>query len=419
MVASQAACLRGITRKLFTQCYCQSNMVVESRAGRIAALAAILIAVSSVPLVRSNLARIFFSPGYNDSSFVTIDRDTVHHNSRDGTVRPYVMELWRTHAKSFSSFFPVERWTSPEGVHTERVSPGLLENTGVQPWRGHLPSGGTEREAVASFEWAQGNPGSVGRTVRLGYRDYRITGIMPAHFRLLSQESSLWLPLPTEASNLEFIARLKPGATPASARTELRELSRKAHHWGTRKLEVVTLRSNRQDDFWFPIAVLQWNLLFVCLIVCRGWIRFLRLGQRQIGNWQQARFLGLLLPKTAILLSPLILVWMLFVDPAVQQYFTVFAGWSIPVFFWFYVITAGVLTAWSLSDQQDRCPVCLHHLRMPVGRGSWSSLVIDRPATESICIYGHGTLYVPGTHLLNLDSVNWTANRDMWQQLAV
>jgi hypothetical protein len=394
-------------------------MVVESRAGRIAALAAIVIALSSVPGLRSSLARVFCAPGYDDRSFVTVDRDTIHHNSRDGTVRPSVMELWRKQAQSFASFFPLQRWTSPEGVHTERVSEGLIENTGVRPWRGHLLAKGAEREALASFEWAQGDPTWVGRKVRLGYGDYRITGIMPPHFRLLSQESALWLPLPVEANNLEFIARLKPGATPTTARAELRELSRKAHHWGTHKLEVVTLRSNRQDDFWFPLSVLQWNLLFVLLVICRGWIRFLRLEPRPIKNWRQARFLGLLLPKTALLLSPLILVWILFVDPTVQQYFTIFAGWSIPVFFWFYVITAAVLTAFSLNDQQNRCPVCLHHLRMPVGRGSWSSLVIDRPATESICTYGHGTLYVPGTHLLNLDSVNWKPNREMWQQLAV
>ena len=399
-------------------------MVVESRAGRFAALAAILIAVSDTPLVRSNVSHAMIAPGYDDSSLVTIDRDTIHHNSGSGTVRPYVMELWQKKALSFSAFFPFERWMSPEGVHAERVAAGLIENTGVAPWRGTLPDfhpvpGNFEREAIASFEWAKGDPAWVGRSVRLGYLRYRIAAIMPPRFHLVSMESGLWVALPQDARNLEFVARLKPGLSPADAQRELRGISAGARHWGTRKLEVVTLRHNRQNDFWFAISVLRWNLLFILVLACRGWYLFVRSGKSEISKWHQVRFLGFLLLKTTVLLTPMVLVWMLFLDPGVQQYLTGLAGWSVPVFFWIYLLSAWGLTIWSLNDQQYRCRTCLHHLRMPVGRGSWSSLVLDRPATESICIFGHGTLYVPGTRLLNLDSVNWTANREMWHQLAV
>lgn len=399
-------------------------MVVESRAGRVAALAAVLIAVTSIPLVRSNLARLAFEPGYDDRTLVTIDRDTIHNNSSTGTVRPYVMELWQKKAVSFTAFYRLERWTSPEGIHTERVSDGLMESTGVTPWRGKLPRfrqvpGNWEKEALASYEWAGGDAGWVGRSVLLGYERYRITAIMPPRFQLASRESALWVPIPGDARQLEFIARLKPGVTAGDAQRELRELSRTAKHWGTRKLEVVTLKHSRQSDFWFAVSVLSWNLLFLLMLAGRGWYLFLRSGKQEISKWQQLRFLGFLVVKTAVALSPLIPIWVLFVDPAVQQYFTGFAGWSVPVFFWIYLLGAWGLTIWSLNDQQYRCRTCLTHLRMPVGRGSWSSLVLDRPATESICIYGHGTLYVPGTKLLNLDAVNWTANREMWHQLAV
>ncbi len=399
-------------------------MVVESRAGRIAALAAILIAVSGVPLVRSNVDRVIFQPGYDDSSMVTIDRDTIHHNSGNGTVRPSVMDLWQKKAQSFSGFYLLERWTSPEGVHAERISDGLIEATGVAPWRGKLPRfhpgpENCDREALASFEWANGDASWVGRDVQLGYLRYRITAIMPPRFQLVSRDSGLWLPIPADAKNLEFIARLKPGVTSADAQRELRSLSAKAKHWGTRKLEVVTLRSIRQSDFRFAVSVLQWNILFIVVLSCRGWYLFVKSGKAEISKWHQARFLTFLIVKTSVALAPMILIWMLFLDPAIQQYLTGLAGWGVPVFFWMFLLSAWGLTFWSLNDHQYRCRTCLQHLRMPVGRGSWSSLVLDRPATESICVYGHGTLYVPGTRLLSLDSVNWTANREMWHQLAV
>src|ERR1700729_2983342 len=41
-------------------------------------------------------------------------------------------------------------------------------------------------------------------------------------------------------------------------------------------------------------------------------------------------------------------------------------------------------------DQRSRCRTCLRKLRMPVGTGSWSHmLLLGRPKTEYICIYGH------------------------------
>ncbi|MDQ6678240.1 MAG: ABC transporter permease [Acidobacteriota bacterium] len=390
---------------------------MESRAGRVAALAAVLIGVFSWPLVLRNLGRIVSGPGYDDSRLFTIDRETIHHNSAYGAVSPFVLAAWRRANHSFVDIFPLDRWTSQEGLHTERVSPGLLENTGVHAWRGRLLSGEDAREAVVSFEFARGDAGMIGHTVRLNLQDFQIVGIMPPRYSLVSRVSELWIPLPRGAQHLEFVARLRPAVTAAQAQYDLRAISKKARHWGTGKLEVVSLRQNRQDDFWFPFSVLKWNIAFVVALAIRGWFKFLGPERRRIYKGQQLRYLAFLVFKTAVLLLPLTLVWILFVDPEVQQYLTGLAGWGVPVFFWIYLLTAWGLTIWSLHDQQNRCRTCLQHLKMPLNRGTWSSLVLDRPATESICVFGHGTLYVPGTRLLNLDSVNWTPREDMWREL--
>jgi hypothetical protein len=116
-------------------------------------------------------------------------------------------------------------------------------------------------------------------------------------------------------------------------------------------------------------------------------------------------------------LAGLALVWIVLVDPGVQQFLVDLAGWAMPIQFWAFLLASWGLTAWSLRDQQQRCRTCCERLRMPVESGLWSSLVLDRPRTEYICPYGHGTLYVPGTKLLDLDAVNWTPNRDFWNEL--
>jgi len=393
-------------------------MVVESCAGRVAALAAVLIGVFSWPLVLRNLSRVVSGPGYDDSQLFTIDRETIHRNSAYGAVSPFVLAAWRGANHSFVDIFPLDRWTSQEGVHAERVSPGLIENTGVHPWRGRLLSGGTDSpEALVSFAFAGGDAGMVGQTVQLGIRNFRVVGIMPPRFGLVSRVAEVWTPLPRDAQHLEFVARLRPGVTPEQAQADLRTISKKARHWGTGKLEVVSLRQNRQDDFWFAFSVLKWNLVFVIALALRGWFKFLKTERGRISKSEQLRYLVFLVFKTAVLLLPMMLVWILFVDPEVQQYLQGLAGWGVPVFFWIYLLSAWGLTIWSLHDQQNRCRTCLQHLKMPLNRGTWSSLVLDRPATESICVFGHGTLYVPGTRLLNLDSVNWTPREGIWQEL--
>ena len=51
---------------------------------------------------------------------------------------------------------------------------------------------------------------------------------------------------------------------------------------------------------------------------------------------------------------------------------------------------------------------------MPVRLGSWSSLILDRPATEYVCPAGHGVLFV--SEALH-DADQWTVLDDSWRDL--
>lgn len=390
-------------------------MLVESRAWRVASVAVILIAVFSLPLVTRNLRRLFVGPGYDDSRLVTIDGGSVRYNN-SGTVPPMVIPVWRRNT-SFETMLLLDRWTFADGTHGERVWPGVLELTGVQPWRGALLPAGDENTAVVAYEFAHGDERWIGRKIWLGLQEYRVTGIMPPHFQVMSRAAQVWIPLPAGAQRLAVVGKLRPGVSTEVAQNELRSLSRQSRQGRAGKLEVITLKRYRQEDLLFALAFLRWNFAFVCLVAAIALVKFQRSHSRNIRLAEQLRYLGFLLAKSFFLFVGLALAWIVAVDPSIQQFLVGLAGWAMPIFLWAFVLTSWGVTAWSLREQQRRCRTCCTRLRMPVESGLWSSLVLDRPHTDYICPYGHGTLYVPGTKLLDLDALNWTPNGDFWNEL--
>lgn len=65
---------------------------------------------------------------------------------------------------------------------------------------------------------------------------------------------------------------------------------------------------------------------------------------------------------------------------------------------------------WVLTDQKQRCPICLHLLSNPVQIGSPARSVLDWYGTELVCVRGHGFLFVPGA------PTSW-CSKQKWQYL--
>ena len=84
---------------------------------------------------------------------------------------------------------------------------------------------------------------------------------------------------------------------------------------------------------------------------------------------------------------------------------------------WF-LLCAGALylIVW---DQRRRCRVCLRHLRMPIETGSRSYMLqLGRPAVESICPFGHGTLREDELQITGRDIPEWKPHSDdIWAEL--
>jgi len=84
---------------------------------------------------------------------------------------------------------------------------------------------------------------------------------------------------------------------------------------------------------------------------------------------------------------------------------------------WFLLCTAVLyLIVW---DQKRRCRVCLRHLRMPIETGSRSYMLqLGRPAVESICPFGHGTLREDELQITGRDTPEWKPHSDdIWVEL--
>ncbi len=130
--------------------------------------------------------------------------------------------------------------TSSQTVRSLRVSSGYLPTIGVPPLLGRTftateDTPGTAPTAVLSSAlWRTAfaaDPNVVGRTLHLNGDLYTIVGVMPASFAT-ADAPDLWQPLQLSSkdpgyigTNYQLIARLKPGITPAQARTELPALT--------------------------------------------------------------------------------------------------------------------------------------------------------------------------------------------------
>jgi hypothetical protein len=390
-------------------------MLAESRAWSIAAFVAVLVGLFANPLSSTVGRHLFQSPTYSDSApLVVIDPDTVHSSVG---IPAWMVSHWRGRAKSFQDIFALQNWSPDDYVEGERVAPGIFESFGAKPWRGRTLQAGDSKAVVVSYEWARGDASWVGRDARFGLQKYRIVGIMPQGFRLVAPDADVWGLLPDSAVFVEMVGKLRPGVTPEAATKELRDSAILLKQYRYRHLELISLEQNRFQNVRTAAALLKWNLGFVLLISLGSLARFLMQIRRSVTLRQHLAFLGFLISKTTLILLGFAFVWIVFFDRTVLHLVADGTNWLLPFFSWSFLLASWGATFWSLRDQESRCRICFAHLRMPVHSGRWSSLVLDRPRTESICPFGHGTLYVPGTRLLDLDAVNWTSHDDMWREL--
>ena len=194
----------------------------------------------------------------------------------------------------------------PERIAGAAISADLFPTLGVQAALGRTFADGEDRERAAKAVilsdslWRTafgGDPKVLGRKVVLDDQVYSVIGVMPPAFRFPSNDVELWVPLVfsprdyEDRNNNELygVARLKPGATIASARSEMSLLAAQSRKQFPKENEYTDATVNGlRDDMTLQSRVLVLALsgaaLCVLLIVCANVANLLlarALGRRQ------------------------------------------------------------------------------------------------------------------------------------------
>jgi len=207
---------------------------------------------------------------------------------------------WRAQAKSFEDIAAFVTMTAtlsgndePQRLSVEFVSAPYFSLLGVAPARGRTFAAQEDVVAAPGFVlilsdglWKRrfgADPSVVGARVMLNARPYTVIGVMPPGFKGLSDAAELWAPFavsaPPETMNnrgnrgFGTLARLKPGATVASAQQELDAISRQLERQypatnEKRGVEVSPLDVELFGALRPALLTLMAAVAFVLLIAC-------------------------------------------------------------------------------------------------------------------------------------------------------
>lgn len=140
----------------------------------------------------------------------------------------------------------VESQDTSQSVVAPRVTPNLFALLGAEPELGRTfnatdgESGGPAVVILSDGLWRKsfgGDPGIVGKTIRVGGQSETVVGVMPASFHFPDEigpgvDKGIWLPLQPSAEMLKdrgydffgMVAALRPGVTLAQAQQELNSI---------------------------------------------------------------------------------------------------------------------------------------------------------------------------------------------------
>lgn len=277
-----------------------------------------------------------------------------------------------------------------------QVSRGFFETLGVTPVLGRtLKDAPLDHVVLTHGLWRDEydqDRGVIGRVVLIEDRRYVVAGVLPGDFAFVSKRLRYFIPLPEGSPASGVIIRRVPGLSIEEAERKLLALAPGLVH----RLHPFLQTPRWQDTLYTALGI--------AVLAFAGGAVYLHRKLRATPRSYAVLALRLLLSTTA-------LAQVSFVAARILSENLMPAGiWHI----WLFTMAGCILAGVTLRDHLGRCPECFEQLRAPARIGTWSSLVVEAPATETMCPNGHGLMHRDET---GERRSRWTSFDESWRSL--
>jgi hypothetical protein len=287
------------------------------------------------------------------------------------------------------------------------VSPAFFELQGVDPALGSLTNPASGCIVLSHGLWRKrfgADDGVIGRVVDVAGSRRTICAVTSANYWFLERTRLFWLIEDAGGKNagVFLLVRSKPGAEPI-----------------VKPENSVSLEAASRGALPAASAVF---LAALALLAILGLLETVVLARTLGPAWRHSiplllRNYAFLVAKALPPLAILAILWTVVAESPALAPVGYFAGvWSLFAFYLFALLTTAAVR-YALIDQRSRCPVCQRSLSMPVDLGVPGSILFDLPAVESICAYGHGTLYRPEPTSEGVREPAWRPPTGWWGEL--
>jgi hypothetical protein len=277
----------------------------------------------------------------------------------------------------------------------------------AKPESGVKPEAGIKNEDLESFLisddfWRKelgARNNVIGQHFEIGGRSLRLAGVLPRGFTFLSTPIAVWtlappeLPVPRRwwMGLKGAVGRLRPGAAPYLAESQMQQALKDAHI-ARRNFQV---KATPIGDLAYRAAWSYGIDFAACLGVFIIWAVFNILRDRRRGaSWEVTRgFWGFFVLKTLI---PVAAFFVLVLEFSGATRLGVTGGippGQGPLGVWFHYSGLALLLMWAWRDQPQRCRVCLQRMQNPIRIGIPGQVLLETAGEEVMCPYGHGSVF--------------------------
>ena len=262
------------------------------------------------------------------------------------------------------------------------------------------------------------DPGVTGRVIRIGNQLGRVAGVMPFGIWRLPDEPDAWL----LQSDVQLAAALSPGALGHL----LAHLNPLGQAWMQGESIPVGVGGADEDEWFYgvsfthrlrgPEGIFQFALILALLALPA--VTSVTLGESNYSSHRPSRKRTLL--RWAFLLAKFVLVAAISYFAALDLAWWNSANYSAVAEFaqlaWSFLICLFGFR-WALSDQRQRCPVCLRRVTHPARVGLASRTFLGWNGTEMMCMGGHTLLHVPSLPTSWFSGQRWLYLDTSWEFL--